>query len=183
MRSESEDLGLPLASVRAKCTLIAQSQSHAAPRLVSQLSHTHGLSVLAHLRQHRYYTQHQHGAGCQALGSCSNLGAVIREEGVKASAHATSTAEIAATRSAAMKETFLRKKKREDPRTGTVNGGRESTLYAAYQPKLSIRTRPQRDQRASGSCPANTCNVTGSHNLCVFDGRPATFQPRSALAA
>ena len=111
MRSESEDLGLPLASVRAKCTLIAQSQSHAAPMLVSQLSHTHGLSVLAHLRQHRYYTQHQHGAGCQALGSCSNLGAVIREEGVKASAHATSTAEIAATRSAAMKETSTKKTK------------------------------------------------------------------------
>ena len=34
------------------------------------------------------------------LGSCSNLGAVIRDEGVKASAHATSTAKITTTRSA-----------------------------------------------------------------------------------
>jgi hypothetical protein len=55
------------------------------------------------------YTQHQHGADCQALGSCSNLGAVMREQDVKASAHATSTAEIAATRSAAMKETSTKK--------------------------------------------------------------------------
>jgi len=164
------------------------SRSHT--RHPGSFSHTHGLSVLAHLRQHRYYTQHQHGAGCQSLGSCSNLGAIIREEGVKASAHATSTAEIAATRSAAMKETSTKKTKREDPRT--VIGSwifafrqwrKREYAYAAYQPKLSIRTRPQREQRASGSCPANTCNVTGSHNLCVFDGRPATFQPRSALAA